>query len=644
MKIGAKRALGLLLAATLLLACLAGCVTVPSSNESAVFKMEASWQINFTNNYYCGVSVEPISGFVVEGLYNRLDTVDYIVPILADGMPVHNEDGTTTVKIKANANWHNGDPVTAQDIIAFYMIHHTTVTYYMKNIEAIDDKTIKITWNSNKPISNEIRDKLFALDYNCTIKYDEYKYWVDKNAELLWARPDAAADNMGSTPFGKDIDADTSAKMLANYTEFSNHSPSWYVATGPFKIKTYTATQFILEKNPDYWAADQIAFDTIECYSYSDTNLIYNSLRNGELYYFDGMLEEFTMNSLVNSETNLVNIKMLDATSVGINFNMESPIWQDIRVREAFQYIFDREEIRNISNPYAPVDYTACNTMPMSEEKKHLSKEHHDMIKQYSYDHDKAAALLESAGWSKKDGYWHDASGERVQIAMGGCNNLAIWSSAAEAALAQLLEFGFDCQLKLTDMGTLFGVGMGDDSPYDCVVMWTEFNGSISNPYGNFKGYSDYYGYFTHVPRFSAGDMVGEGKALAGDINMEFAWVDGSTGVNGRQTVNFSEYLHSLYYLPKEDAELITASIVVGMSEYMYGVNFYQNVTASTLNVAMVDGVPFEDQWSVTPNLEYVPDITTEDGVKAAQMNFVWSDATAFILGIVKPNIADTQN
>ena len=350
MKKAIKRTIALLLVAMLLVACLAGCgENSVISDGSTVFKMESSWQINFTNNYYCGVSAEPIDAFVVDGLYDRLDTVDNIVPILADGMPEHKEDGTTIVKIKANANWHNGDPVTAQDIVAFYMIHHTTVTNYMKNIEAVDEKTVKITWNPNKPISNEIKDKLFALDYNCTIKYDEYKYWVDKNAELLWARPDAAVDNMGSTPFGKDINAETSAKMLANYTEFSNYSPSWYVAAGPYKIKTYTATQFILEKNADYWAADQIAFDTIECYSYSDTNLIYTALRNGGIYYFDGMLEEFTMNALVNPSTDLVNVKMLDVTSVGINFNMESKIWQDVRVREAFQYIFDREEIRNIS-------------------------------------------------------------------------------------------------------------------------------------------------------------------------------------------------------------------------------------------------------------------------------------------------------
>ena len=122
MKDAIKRIMALLLVAMLLAACLAGCGTGPvTGNKNAVFKMEASWQINFTNNYYCGVSAEPITAFVVDSLYDRLDTVDDIVPILADGMPAHNEDGTTTVKIKANANWHNGDPVTAQDVVAFYI-------------------------------------------------------------------------------------------------------------------------------------------------------------------------------------------------------------------------------------------------------------------------------------------------------------------------------------------------------------------------------------------------------------------------------------------------------------------------------------------------------------------------------------------
>ncbi len=611
------------------------------STGGAAFKMASEWQINFTNNYYCGVSVMPITSFVVEGLYNRLDTVDYIVPILADGMPVHNEDGSTTVRIKEEARWHNGDPVTAQDVVAFYMLQHTTVTKYMRSIESVDEKTLKITWNENKPIANDVRDKLLALDYNCTIKYDEYQYYVDKGKELLLSCSDADAQDAASTPFGKSIDAETSAKMMANYTEFQKQEPSWYVATGPYKIKTYTATQFILEKNEDYWAADNIQFDTIECYQYSDVNLAYNALKNNEIYYLNGLPEEYTLNSMIAGNKDLVSIKMLDLTTVGINFNFEKEIWKDARVREAFQYIFNREEIKNISNPYAILDCTASNTMPLSERKKYLSEEHLGKLKQYDQNQEKAAQLLEEAGWSKVNGSWTDASGKTVELAMGGCNAHPGWNNAAVAAQAQLIEFGIDCQLKLTDMGTLFGVGMGNNSPYDCVVMWTELNGTISSPYGSFQNFADYYGYFTHLPRFAAGDIIGNGKALAGDINMEFPWIDGGIGPNGRDTVNYSEYVHSLYYLEEEECELVTASMVVGMSEYMYGVNFYQNITASTLNTGALDGVSLEEYWSKENNVTYVPEITSEDAIKAAQMNYYWSDATTFILGQVTPKKAD---
>ena len=614
---------------------LSGCAPAQLSNNSAVFKMKADWQIDFTNNYYCGVPVNPVTFYVVEGLYNRLDTVDYIVPILADGMPVHNDDGTTTVKIKENANWHNGDPVTAKDVVAFYMMQHTSVTKYMLNIEAVNDKTLKITWNNNKPLPNDIRDKLFALDYNCTVKYDEYKFFVDKNRQLLESCPTAADDDMSSTAFGKSIDAQTQIKMLNNYTEFQHYEPTWYVATGPYKIKRYTATQFILEKNPDYWAADNIKFDTIECYQYSDMNLAYNAIMNNEIYYFDGLPEEFTLNSILTRNKNLAHIKMLDIDTVGMNFNFEKQIWSNPKVRQAFQYIFDRDEIKNIANPYATTDYTACNTMPLSERKKHLSEEHYGLIKQYGKNKEKAEELLIEAGWSKVNGEWRDNNGTVVQLQMGGCNGHPVWAAAAEAAQAQLLEFGIGCQLKLTDMGTLYGVGMGDNSPYDCVVMWTELNGTLSHPYGSFSFFSDYYGYFTHLPRFEVGDLIGDRKAQGGDINMEFSWVGES--LNGRDKVNFSEYRHSLYSMGKEELENVTASVVVGMSEYMYGVNFFQNVTGSILNTGMLEGVAFEDKWSVDTNVKYVAEITSPDAILAAQMNYYWSDATTFILGLVTP-------
>lgn len=634
----------LLIFSILLLLTSTGCDTTQNSNVSndeKVLKLQLTWDMNFTNNYYCGVNLHPITLFLMEGLYNRLDTVDYVVPVLADGMPIYESDGSSCViKIKENAKWHNGEDFTAQDVWAFYMLQHTTITNYMSSIEIVDDKTLKINWNPNKPLTNDIKTKLLALDLNGSIKYTEYAEYVDKAAQLLENCKEADYTKVSSAPFGKDIDVATSVEYSTNYSKFQSCNPTFYVATGAFKLESYTARQMILVKNPDYFNADKIQFEKIIAYNYSDTNQTYNALINNEIHYYDGVPEENTLESMISQNENLVHLKMLDITTIGMNFNMAKPIWQDANVRKAFQYIFDRDEIKYLSNPYAITNYYASNSMPESEIKKHLSAEHIEKMVKYNKNWEEAERLLKLAGWSKKGNSWHDAKGNRVSITMASSNSHPIWNNAAVAAQSQLSAFGIECVLKLADQGALFQNGKADNSPYDCVIMWTEINDTLSHPFGSFNAFKNQYSYFTHLPRFNRGDQLGNGTAYAGDINMEFPWIDGGTGLNGRSTVNFSEYMNLLYAMDEEELELVAASVVVGMSEYMYGVNFFQNVTGSVWNVGYIDGVALEEKWSQERNLTYIADITSEDAIKVAQMNLKWSDTTPFILEILKPKIS----
>lgn len=639
-----KVAVSLLLTVCILCAMLCGCMPQQVINSDKTMKVQLYWDVNFTNNYYCGVTIQPITYFMMEGLYHRLDTVDYVTPVLADGMPEHSADGlTTTIHIKEAAKWQNGEDFTAQDVWAFYMMQHTTVTNYMLSIDPVDAKTIEIHWNPNKTITNDVKDKLLALDLNGSIKYNEYKEYVDEAARLLNNCKDADLTKTTSTPFGKEIDVDTSVAYNVNYSKFQVCDPVTYAATGPFIMTSYSATQMVLEKNPNYWAADQVKFEKIICYNFSDTNQIYNALVNNEIYYYDGVPEENVLNSLIGQNSNLIHLKMLDIATVGINFNLSRPVWQDIRVREAMQYIFDRDEIKNLANPYAITNYYASTTMPASEISKHVSQEHQQKLTKHTEDHAKAEALLTEAGWTKVNGKWHDATGAEVEIVMASSSSHPIWNGAAVAAQAQLQSFGITCNLKLTDQGSMYVNGQSESSPYDCVVMWTELNDTLSHPYGSFNSYKQQFGYFTHMPRFNRGDAIGinGGTAYAGDINMEFDWVDGGVGPNGRKQVNYSEYLNSLYSLDGALLEEITASIVVGMSKQYYGVNFFQNVTGGVWNKGMVGGIGLQDRWTTESNLTYIPDITTQDAISMAQMNLHWSKGTTLILGLLYPETED---
>ena len=79
------------------------------------------------------------------------------VPSLADGMPSISSDGTVwTVKIKQNAKWTDGTPITADDVIETEKIQadpnlDTDGSYDwspLKSIDKVDDHTVKYTLNN----------------------------------------------------------------------------------------------------------------------------------------------------------------------------------------------------------------------------------------------------------------------------------------------------------------------------------------------------------------------------------------------------------------------------------------------------------------------------------------------------------------
>lgn len=612
--------------------CIVGCSSQPEvSVGDKVFRYVSSWDANLRNHYYSGTTAMPLSMFSIEGLYNRLDTVDVITPQLADGMPIYSDDGlTTTIKIKENAKWHNGDDFVAMDVVAFYYLNHTQVTRYMLSVEAEDAKTVVIHWNPKFVIPSETLTKLIALDMHGTVNYNEFRYFADTAIKLIKNAPDLNGDYTSLTAFGKYYSAALTEQINQNFTKYRDYNPSWYVATGAFKLKTFSVTQMLLEKNTEHWAADKVNFDSIIAYTISDTNQIYNMLAGNELDYADGLAPIDTLNSIIESNENLIHIKMADTGTVGLIFNMEKSRWSDPLVREAFQYIFDRDAIRELANPYGLTQYNAPTAMCETDRKKLVSPEHEAMITKYTNDLEKATDLLQQAGWSKKDGFWYDDKNNKVKIQLGGCSTVPAWSGAADVAQAQLLDFGIDVVLKKTDIGTMYGVGTAQNSAYDCVITWTETNPTITHPYGSFSSFDTAEAsVYAHLPEYKRGDILNTGSpAGEGMLKMDFEYLGEGGGIIG-----FSDYMDLLYTISGDRLSDITGSIVVGLSKYMYGVNFFQSVTGSFINVGTIGGVPLEEYWSKNRNVVYVPELRTQDSIDAAGMNFFWSDTTRFVDG-----------
>lgn len=88
---------------------------------------------------------------------------------------------------------------------------------------------------------------------------------------------------------------------------------------------------------------------------------------------------------------------------VGFEFNLEKPVFQDVRVRQAFAHAIDRDFV--IKNIYFGFAQPAYSAIPSS-----MSDFYNDNVPRYPFDLKKAEALLEEAGLKK------DANGVRLTV------------------------------------------------------------------------------------------------------------------------------------------------------------------------------------------------------------------------------------
>lgn len=652
MKTMLKKVGCLLVALVMCVALLVGCnPTTGGKNTDKSFAMVATWTTSgLVNHYNSNTSCNAFDYFVVEGLYRYVRSTDEIFCQLAADMPVHSEApiGTykdvmgedahdyyvsqgadtvpvTTVKIRTDAKWQNGEDFVAKDVWAYYYIMHPTSSNYMAAVKVVDDKTIEFIWNPLKEPADDVKELLIAQDKSGTVKYDVFAAYVDPVYNIVMASPVNENSNLWGA-FNRFSTDEQITELNITKNAFFSFSPSWYIATGPFKLETFSATQLLLTKNEYYWNAENINFEKVKLYSSNDLNQTYQLITNGYVDYYDGFIQKDTLESMLAANPDLVNLKMYDPGSIGIVFNLENELFTP-GVRKAFQYIFNREEITLAANPYATTSYYPLLGMAESEAKLYMSEEHFNNLPKYSFDTAKAEELLKAEGWTKQDGSWY-ANGEKVSLTLGTPSSSDISSTAAEAAAAQLNNFGI--KVDLLKSSNFYSNATADNCPYDLLLEWTDLNMSFSYPTGSYNQFSSIYSKWIHLERYPS-DYSDSQKA--GNVKLVFNGLGDDTN-----TYEFADYINSFYSVDSEELQYLVDVFNTGLANLDLGIQFFQNVTASTLNVGRISGVPLEEYWKENRNVTYVPQAGTEDFYAVARTNLVYATNYMFIFGIYQPN------
>jgi peptide/nickel transport system substrate-binding protein len=287
---------------------------------------------------------------------------------LADSWEVAPDGVTYTFHLNKNATWHDGVDVTAADVQFSFdalanpetgSVYTGTFVESIASWRAIDDDTFE----------------LVAKEPLYTVLYDIVAYIVPKH---IWE----------GVPF-----AEWRTDAGATGTD-----PSRVIGSGPFKFQEWQQGQSVtLVRNDDYYGKVPY-LDSYVLRVWPDQTSVVNALLNGEI---DAAGLEPADIAAVEGTPGIAVAHYPTRGFVYYEFNLNydvTQMWEDQRVRQALLYALDREAIVNdILLGYAEV---AQGTQPVVS----YAYAPEEITTNYTYDPEKARALLAEAGWTDSDG------------------------------------------------------------------------------------------------------------------------------------------------------------------------------------------------------------------------------------------------
>ncbi|MFT4038381.1 MAG: ABC transporter substrate-binding protein [Thermomicrobiales bacterium] len=311
-----------------------------------------------------------VVGLIYEGLTGSDPRTGQPAPGgLSDSWEIAEDGRTYTFHLNPNAKWHDGTPVTAEDVkfSADALANPDSGSVYtgsfvdtVESWRVIDDHTFEIV--AKEPVYTFLFDiqTLFVIPKHI---------WED--VPLADWRTDPGA---------------------------TGADPARVVGSGPFKFSEWKQGESVtLVRNDDYY--DKVPYlDSYVLRIWPDQTSVVNALLNGELD--QAGLEPSDIATVEGAP----GIEVAHYPTRGFTyyeFNLDPEVttkWQDERVRQALLYALDRDSIVNdILLGYAEV---AQGTQPVVS----YAYAPDEIATKYTFDPEKAKSLLADAGWTDSDG------------------------------------------------------------------------------------------------------------------------------------------------------------------------------------------------------------------------------------------------
>ena len=389
----------------------------------------------------------------------RYDRTGAIVPDLASAFHTESDGRIWTFDIREDAMWHDGQPVTADDVVF----------------------TVKLLQDRGYvgPYSDAFRgvtvDRVSARTVRFTLP-DVYGPFADSTTVPL-----LPSHLLGNVP----------------YVELSrqpfNASP---IGTGPFRVTEVDARQIVLLRNEDFYrtrpARSRPYLDKVILRFYPDQTDALLALSRGEVDGVGGLSSQDGARARSLKSAVLYSLPTDNFVSLFLNVRPEKVVFRDRAVRQAIATAIDRGRVLQLAEDGRGT--VADEFVPSS------SWAYVKDVTKYMYSVQDAAALLDAADWKDHDGDGiRDKGGQKLAFTISTSDEPARLAAATQIQ-RDLNAVGMSVSVNSMPFGELVD-GVARQRTFDALLVeiavsgdpdpYTFFHSTeVNDPGHNFSGFS----------------------------------------------------------------------------------------------------------------------------------------------------------
>ncbi len=370
--------------------------------------------------------------FVFEPLFCYIPATGEWLPRLAESF----EDigDTTIVHLRPDAMWHDGQPVTAEDVRASLLLlvlrGHPLATF-CESIEATDLHTLTFRWRYR---TEDLKAYVFAeLIFVQARRFPEPLSVMDEFYQLHLQSEREAPQEL------KDRIAKARLEMIRDHPKFP-------IGTGPFRMTKITASEMVFEKFQQHPLASRMPYNGLRLFKVGSNEVGWALLLSAQIDFMAMSCPIDLVEEIQHRHPNMELALPEDGSEVGFVFNTRT---LDLPLRKALVSALDRDVVRLVAFPFANTTNDVGLGVSDSKRAGWFTPEELAAFPPRPTNLAMAVEGLTQGGYKKVDGHWNKPDGNALELTIACEAGRSDFILMAEAAAAQWDAFGIPTQIRV---------------------------------------------------------------------------------------------------------------------------------------------------------------------------------------------------